>query len=781
MSGSIDQLLAHGADRPLRIHLIGVAGSGMSGLASLLMGLGHRVSGSDKVTTVETERMKRVGLDFSCPHTVEAVEDADLVIYSSAVKEGNVVFDAATRLRIPLVRRAVALAAVMSGKKGIVVAGTHGKTTTSAMAAHVLRQAGMKSSHYVGAEIPVLGTNAHWDDGGEYMVAEGDESDGTLVHFHPEHAILLNVEAEHLDFYPNLEAIRDVFGRFLDQTRGRIFYCGEDPEAVALCDGRPGAVSYGWDAAFDFAAADLRADEGSSEFEVLRGGESLGRVALGIPGRHNILNALGVIALATSLGIPFAKIRDAARTFRGARRRFEVKHRSGDLTIVDDYGHHPTEIAATIDTAKALHPRRLICLFQPHRYTRTKLLRKEFGRAFEGVDAVFVTDVYPASEKPILGITGETIVDEIAEAGGPRAFLASEVDRAHLAVGNYLRPGDLLLTLGAGNVHEAATRIAADMAVLERLRAAMAEENSTARLYEPMRNHTTLRVGGPAQFWLEPKTAEGFSRLVGFCHREGIPLRVVGRGSNLLIRDGGISGVVLHPSKGEFSEVRIEGDKLIAGVGARFKKVASAAREAGLGGFEWMEGIPGNVGGGLRMNAGAMGSATFDQVVSVRIVDREGNIHEKRADEIEAFYRNVPELEENYALSAVFKGIPAGREEIETKLNASKSKRKESQPVAASAGCIFKNPEGCSAGMLVEDLGLKDSRVGAARVSEVHGNFIVNDGEASAAEVLSLIDRIVETARKERNIDLETEVQIIGEHELFPAGKFSIGEEEPCK
>jgi UDP-N-acetylmuramate--alanine ligase len=295
-------------------------------------------------------------------------------------------------------------------------------------------------------------------------------------------------------------------------------------------------------------------------------------------------------------------------------------------------------------------------------------------------------------------------------------------------------------------------------------------------LYEPMRNHTTLRVGGPAEFWIEPSTLEGFARLVRFCREHTIPVRVIGRGSNLLVKDGGVVGAVIHPTKGEFSDVRVEDGRIVAGVGARMKRVTSVAKEAGLGGFEWMEGIPGNVGGSLRMNAGAMGAQTFDQVESITYLDEDGEIRVKTADEIVSGYRNVPELQDHFALSAVFRGEPASAEVIVSGIEASKMKRRESQPIAASAGCIFKNPGECSAGMLVDELGLKDSSVGAARVSEVHGNFIVNDGDASAKEVLELIDRIRKIARNERGIELDTEVQIIGEEEPYVPGRYYVEE-----
>jgi len=286
---------------PLRIHLIGVAGSGMSGLAALLMDFGHTVSGSDKVTTTETERLQKVGLQFSSPHTAEAVAGVEVVVFSSAIRAGNFAYDAAVAAGVPMLRRAEALAVVMQTRKGIVVAGTHGKTTTSAMAAHVLRGGGLNPSHYVGAEIPILGTNAALGDG-EYFVAEGDESDGTLVQFHPEHTIILNVEAEHLDHYTDgIDGIRKVFETLLDQTAGTFFYCVDDPGASGVCAGREGAVSYGLGEGCAYRAEDLSVLGQSSSFVVVKNGEPLGPVVLNIPGQHNVLNALAVVALATEL------------------------------------------------------------------------------------------------------------------------------------------------------------------------------------------------------------------------------------------------------------------------------------------------------------------------------------------------------------------------------------------------------------------------------------------------------------------------------------------------
>jgi len=752
-------------DLPLHVHLIGVAGSGMSGLALLLLGLGHKVSGSDRVTTAETERMQGVGLIFSSPHTTAAVKGADVVVYSSAIRPANPAYAAAVAADIPLLRRAECLAAILHTKRGIIIAGTHGKTTTSAMTAHALREAGLKPSHYVGAEIPILGSNARWVADGEHMVAEGDESDGTLALYHPEHAVILNIEPEHLDFYRDIDHIREVFTTLADQTTGTLVYCAEDPVAHDVCAGRANALSYGWDDA-DYTASDIRDLKGSSAFTVKKHGAILGDIELGIPGNHNILNALAAIALADSCGAEFALVARALSTFAGAKRRFETKYLSAHYRIIDDYGHHPSELAATLQTARSLKPERLIVLFQPHRYTRTQALAEDFGKVLQAADRVFITDVYPASEPPIPGISGETLIEAMNRHGVVPVTSVPDLASAHHVVGNALKPGDLLLTLGAGNVHEAASRIAADLKVIEEMRALMPPGEINGTLYEPMKRHTTLLVGGPAQYWLEPHSFYGFAFLVEYCRARGIPVRVVGRGSNLLVRDGGIRGAVIHPAGGVFSDVMLDGRGLVvAGAGVRLKKLASFAAGHGIGGFEWMEGIPGNVGGALRMNAGAMGMETFDQVIRVTFLDEDGVIRTRERAEIVSHYRNVPELRRNFALQAVFKGKPDTSSNIKQRWDECREKRRAAQPVSASAGCIFRNPEAIPAGRLVDSLGLKGFAIGHAAVSEMHGNFIINQGGATATEILNLIETICDQAQQHHHIELETEVRILGDDE----------------
>ena len=763
----IDQLRKRLLDRehPVRIHLIGVAGSGMSGLARMLLEMGHRVSGCDRVTSTETERLQQAGLIFSSPHSATAVSDAEVVIYSSAIREENVALHAARENGCLCLRRAECLAAILNNKKGVVVAGTHGKTTTSSLTAHLLREGRMRPCHYVGAEIPVLGANAHWNSDSEYLIAEGDESDGTLVNYLPEHSIVLNIEAEHLDFYRDLDHIKEVFHRLCRQTRGNIFYCKSDAGAQDVCSQYPNSISYGWEDA-DYTATDVTVKRGRTLYTINHHGTPLGRVELGIPGRHNVLNSLAATAAALEMGCDFASIARGLVSFAGARRRFETKYLSRDYRVVDDYGHHPTEIGATVQTALSLKPERLVILFQPHRYTRTQLLRDDFGKVLQNVDKLFVADVYPASELPIPGISGQTIVDAVKEhAPEADACFLPDLSLAHHVVGNQLRPGDLFLTLGAGNVHEAGTRIAQDLRVLAEMQQECGK-NVPCRLYEPMSKHTTMGVGGEAQYWIEPSTFADMQAVVNFFKDRNLPVHIVGRGSNLIVRNGGIRGAVIHPTGGEFDTLELRGNLIVAGAGVRLKKLAAFAAANGLSGFEWMDGIPGCVGGSLRMNAGCLGGDMWQVFHSAIALDEDGEQVEFDRDSMATpSYRCIPEFRHNMVMQATFIGTPAEKSVIAATMEDFRNRRKSTQPVEPSAGCTFKNPAEIPAGKLIDEMGLKGFSIGGAQVSPRHANFIVNTGKARATDVTELIDAIRAKAKAERGITLRTEVQVIGDRD----------------
>lgn len=745
-----------------RIHLIGVAGSGMSGLARLLLQLGYRVSGSDLQRSRGIEKLMDQGLIFSEGHQAEELGEVDLVVYSSAIREDNVVRRQASEKGITCIRRAECLAILAEQKQPLVVAGMHGKTTTSSMLAYVLRSAGLKCAHYIGAEIPILGENASVGEG-EHFVIEADESDGTITLFKPRHALILNIEEEHLDHYGNLEEILNTFRQFIANTTGKIVYCADDKNTFLLCSHHSAAVSYGFGTQSDYQAIEARSQNFSSQFQVQQRGKILGTVLLNIPGMQNVSNALGVVALAMEMGVSFDVIAQALQEFRGANRRFEVKFRNADYMVVDDYAHHPTEIKATLAAAKASGWSRIIALFQPHRYTRTQLLFEEFVGAFKDAHRVFITDIYAASEKPIENVNAQRLTQSIRELGGvAEVDFESNLQTLRKRVSREMQPGDLLLTLGAGNIHQVAQSLAQELLWFSEMQKLISSESKLLR-QEPMSKHTSMRVGGPAQFWFEPAQEQDLVALIRYAHEHAIPVTLVGRGSNLLVLDGGIGGLCVHLGHPHFSKIEVEGENLRVGSGSRLKTISTEARRAEIGGFEFMEGIPGNLGGALRMNAGAMEGWTMECVLEIRLLDLQGNWHVKKREEMEVLYRSTPLLKNHIAVSAVLRGKKSSTSEIDEKLKKYSSKRWDSQPAAPSAGCIFKNPGSSPAGKIIDELGLKNLQVGKAKVSDVHGNFIVNEGGATSQEVLDLIAQIQKTVHEKRQIQLETEVVVMGE------------------
>jgi UDP-N-acetylmuramate--alanine ligase len=754
----LEHLLKSG---PQRIHIIGVCGSGMSGLARLLLAQGHQLSGSDLVPVADAVDYIPEGIRYCEGHAASNIDGVTLVVFSSAIAAENPERAAAVERGIICVRRAECLVVLADAKSTYVVAGSHGKTTTSSMLTHVLRQADMNPSHYIGAQVPLLGANALWTDGKPFVV-EADESDGTLALFAPEASLILNIEEEHLDFYHSIEEIVQVFAALCESTRGPIVYCADDKNAMLLCSHAGQAVSYGLSELATYRALDVRLENFSSRFTVLHDGQLLGEIALEVPGAQNVCNALGVAALATELGIGWNQIVSALAEFRGASRRFEVKYRSADYMVVDDYAHHPTEIKATLAAAKNSGWKRVIALFQPHRYSRTKALLGEFASAFHDASEVFITEIYAASEAAMAGVTGEAVAEGVRVNGQKNVRYEPTLGRLRAAVNAILQPGDLVITLGAGDIHRVAQHLAHGLTWYTEL-VGQLKPDSILKRDEPLYKHTTMRIGGPAQLWFEPVDEDDLALGLRFAHDRGIPVTFIGRGSNLLIRDGGILGLCVHLGRPYFSRIEVEGEFVTVGAGARLKQIVADARKHDLGGFEFMEGIPGNMGGALRMNAGAMQGWTMEVVESVRSIDLLGHVHEVQKADMEIHYRSVPHFQTHIAISAKLKGVPSSKDEINEKLKAYSTKRWGSQPAAPSAGCIFKNPGPIPAGKLIDELGLKNLSVGSARVSEVHGNFIVNDGGATAEDVLQLIALIQSRARDARQIDLNTEVIVLGE------------------
>src|SRR5438034_7349643 len=440
-----------------QIHFVGIGGSGMSGIAEILVNLGYRVTGSDQRRNDAVERLAMLGAKIFIGHAATNVEGAHVVVYSSAVSRDNVEVQVARQHQIPTIPRAEMLAELMRLKYGIAVAGTHGKTTTTSMVGAVLAEGHYDPTIVVGGRVRSLGSNARLGQG-EFLVAEADESDGSFLKLAPTIAVVTTIDAEHLDHYGNLDAIRDAFVAFVNKVPfyGSAVLCLDQPNIQLLIPRiEKRIITYGLESAADLVARRAHLQGMTSRFEVVQRGAVVGECRLQIPGRHNVLNALATIGVALDLEIPFATIQRALEGFSGVQRRFQILGRARGVTVVDDYGHHPAEIRATLAAAKAGFDCRIVTVFQPHRYTRTKHLFEEFLTAFNEADVLIVMDIYPAGEAPIAGVTAADLAEGIRAHGHRNVtYLGSDRQRIVDHVCEITRPGDIVLTLGAGDVSQ---------------------------------------------------------------------------------------------------------------------------------------------------------------------------------------------------------------------------------------------------------------------------------------------------------------------------------------
>jgi UDP-N-acetylmuramate--alanine ligase len=444
-----------------QVHFVGIGGSGMSGLAEVILTLGYRVTGSDARRGEAVERLERLGAKVFVGHQASQIEGAHVVVYSSAIARDNPELQAARQRGIPVIPRAEMLAELMRVKQGIAIAGTHGKTTTTSMVGAVLAEAGFDPTLVVGGRVTALGANARLGQG-DFLVAEADESDGSFLRLTPTIAVVTTIDAEHLDYYRDLAAIRETFLAFINKVPfyGVAVLCADQPEIQALLprvDKR--VVTYGLAGPADLVAASVRLRGLEARFEVLQRGESLGELALQVPGAHNVANALAATAVGLELDVPFAVVQRALAGFTGVQRRFQVKGEAGGVLVVDDYGHHPAEIRATLAAARRGFARRRVVVFQPHRYTRTLHLHHEFLSAFDDTDLLLLTDIYPAGEPAIPGVHARTLAEAIAARGGPTTRYVSDRTELLLLVLDSVRPGDVVLTLGAGDIGGLADQI----------------------------------------------------------------------------------------------------------------------------------------------------------------------------------------------------------------------------------------------------------------------------------------------------------------------------------
>jgi UDP-N-acetylmuramate--alanine ligase len=752
--------------RPVRrIHCLGAGGMGVAPLAIYLARSGWSVSGEDDALTGEVASL----LADAGVVVGRMPNDCELVVRSSAIADSHPSFESALRSAVPAVRRGELLAEVARGKKLVAVCGSHGKTTTTAMLVTALRKAGFPAGYVAGGlfndSTPPAAVGSS-----EWLVAEVDESDGTIDAFSPEITVLVNLDWDHPDRYGSPAELEAAFAALCGRTRGTVLVSDTCPLSLRLA---PSAVTFGRSGSFSGILSGER--EGRMSL-VLGGRFNPMEVTVGTTGDFNAANATAALAAARLMGVEPS--RNSLADYPGVRRRQAVLLEEEGLTVIEDYAHHPAEIRALLPSLRRRlgTQGRLIAVFQPHRYSRTARFKAEFAAALALADSVHLLDVYSAGEAPVSGGTTADVYAELKRGAPllPVSYLPGGGSGCIPTLLREAKPGDLVAFVGAGDIDrtarawiEAARRGMALSQRWDRVAAAMRPLLSRAAKLtreEPLAKKTTLRVGGEARLFCEPTSEDDLRALLVEAKREGVPVFMLGRGSNLIIPDEGVDGLVISLSGKAWSGFETLADgRVRVGAGLRLKNLCGLAASAGLAGFEFLEGIPGSVGGALRMNAGAMGGWIFDIVDEVRLMSMDGETSEVLRANMSIDYRYCGELRSAIALGAVLR--PFSRTDasaVGRQIDDYRRKRHESQPREPSAGCVFKNPPGASAGRLIDESGLKGMRVGGAEVSRVHANFVINCGDATSADVLELVRRVRAAVRQAKGVDLEPEVLLYG-------------------
>ena len=774
---------------PARVHFVGIGGIGMSGLARILRAWGYDVSGSDAASGDQTAALAIEGIPVAIGHADTArASAADLLVMTAAVRDANPEVEAARAAGVPVVKRAELLGLLANARRGVAVAGSAGKSTTSGMLVTALRALGADPSYAIGAVLGTTGTNAAPGAGAE-MVVEADEYDHSFLWLRPEIAVVTNVDYDHPDLFPDLDAYDAAFARFVAGIRpgGALVLAADDPGCARL-RARPDFVAPATLVTFGQSdAADWRLDRLADGWRV-RGpnGEEM-PLRLLVPGAHNARNAAAALAALVAFGHEPVAAAAALEAFTGVGRRFEIKGEAGGVVVVDDYAHHPSKIRAALRATRERFPdRRLWAVFQPHTYSRTKALLPAFAEVLTDADRIVVLKIYAARETDTLGVSARTLIAQLPEG----TLLADQPEDAAQTLAGLVAPGDVVLTLGAGDVTETGPRLLAllrDRPAPEAVtrRRARPPAQATVTIPDrpglkvlrdsPMSLHTTWRIGGPADLLVRAPTPDDILAAVAWGTAEGLPVTVIGGGSNLLVGDSGIRGlVILARTPGERAEALVSVEDL--GDAVRLRVAAQAplswtgryAAERGWAGLDWGVGLPGTIGGATVNNAGAHGTEQKDHLERVVVLDNAGEVRDLPGAWLEPSYRHTrikhgPRPRSHHVLEAIFllpKGDPA---ELVRLSDEHAAFRKETQPTGACAGSTFANPPGDFAGRLLEETGMKGYRIGAAAFSAKHANWIVNAGGSTATHVRELIATAQARVRDRFGIDLVPEIEEVGE------------------
>ncbi len=748
-------------------HFLGVGGMGMTPLAIYLSQAGWSLTGEDMHMPENCRKLLvESGVRIDDFNTFRSPPPR--MVISSAIGPTHSLLVRAQEAGSRIWRRGAMLAEVVKDKKVVAIIGSHGKTTTTAMIIHLLRQMEFEFGYVLGGLFadPSMLPSQYAEDC-PWVVIEVDESDGTIERFDPFITVALNLDLDHVDQYRSVEEFEATVARLFARTKYGVIVPKESRmEAIARDVNIPEIRTFGEDADYTFAIKDSTSERVKMTTRAPFGDRE---ISVKAPGGFNARNAAA--ALAAVHWITGEAHPEDLENLPGVLRRQQCLFQNEQISIWEDYAHHPTEIKEFLSVMAANHPESdVVVIFQPHRYTRTQMFKRELAHAFSGVDRLFLLPVYGASERPLRGGMLEDLVvefkdqelDPITPEAGPELF--SSLRDCH-------RRRTLYLFIGAGDITEVASAFASKWRYPSELKNQFIDivkdrvnPDTVVSVDEPLLGKTTIRIGGAAQCYAEPVSVADLRVLLRNARLLGLPSFTLGRGSNLIIHDDGFDGLVIRFQHETWRRVDIlDGNRLFAGAGIRLRDLAAFAARSELTGFEFMEGIPGSLGGSLRMNAGAMGSWMFDVVERVLLVQNDGRILDLDKSHFRVGYRSVEELKTAVALGAILKS--PGKEESEVirkRMQEYMLTRKASQPKEPSAGCIFKNPENDGAGRIIDQLGLKGMREGDAQVSDIHANFIINKGQATSRDVITLVKRIRHRVKAERGILLEPEVLLLG-------------------
>lgn len=738
---------------PNKIHCMGIGGVGVSGVAALLKARGCDVSGCDsKISPLMRNWLEDHGIKVYGEHSIAHLEKnlPDLIVRTPAVSDDNPELVYAREKGVSILRRGEVLARLASMPASIAVSGTHGKTTTSCFVATLFRElVDDKTGWCIGGYTQSMGGVAKPPAHNSPLVVEADESDGTLAYYAPDITVVTAIDHDHMEHFDSFDSLKNCFRSVVSATRKAIVYFA-DEEDVRDVASSSDSIGYGFSEFAQLRASNIVCSASGSQFEVFYNGRSVGTTFINVPGRHNILNALAAASVAIAWGVNPEKAVAALQNLDELPlRRYEIYNVGDGIEIVSDYSHHPAEIRALVQTALLRPHNRLTAIFQPHRYTRTLALRKDFPAAFEGIDELLLLPVYAASEPPIDGGQSADLYSEfrIANSINKKIPLPKLVPSADIAASYYrsicgLKKGDVLLVVGAGDVVSL-------VQMLKDARFSNGDDIQAAEKFPKVSYGLPLK----ADEYIEVKDRQELIEILA--SRKNV--RFLGQGTNLLPSDLGVRGTVVKIKNDDFA-ILDDGVTVRVGCGMSGALLLSKLRDAELSGLEYMASIPGTVGGWLAMNAGTQFGAIGDRVVSVDVVMQNGETSTLDRDSCKFSYRSSPILRDKVAFSAVLRLQRKDKAEIESAMAQFREKRFNFSGLR-TAGSVFKNPAETSAGKVLDLCGCKGLRIGGAYVCERHANIIVADDDAVASDIIALMQTL-QFCAKRQGVVLEPEVRV---------------------